>query len=63
MTGCHSKCLHRQSVLEYYDARDAVDALRETGDQMQMEDDEFEEKFPQINFKEWLLGLARHKEE
>lgn len=50
-------------VLEYHDARDAVDALREQGEAMQMEDEEFEEQFPKVTFKEWLEGYSGRQEE
>lgn len=57
MRKCTIKCLHKQLVLEYYDAVFAREALRETGEQMRLEDDEFDEKFPKVLFKDWLIGL------
>ena len=57
---CHRKCLHRALVQDFRDAVDARDALREQGDQIQMEDDEFDERFPKVLFKDWLIGMKRN---
>jgi hypothetical protein len=46
-------------VSEYRDAVFAREALREQGEQMQMEDEEFREKFPPVLFKDWLKGRKR----
>lgn len=43
-------------VAEYRDARDAWVQLRETGDRMQMEDEEYRAVFPPPTFKQWLIG-------
>ncbi len=42
-------------VEEYRDARDAREALRECGEAMQMEDSEFDEAYPAVTFKQWLI--------
>lgn len=62
MRNCHPKCLHRKLVLEYHDARDARDSLRESEIGYQLEDYEFDVKFPPILFKQWLIGHAASKD-
>lgn len=67
--GCHSTCLHRQSVEAYRDTRHAWEALRESGTLVshsgtevaayQLEDDDFRERFPPPTFKDWLISRAR----
>lgn len=44
----------------YRDARDAWEVLRETGECMQLEDDEFRELHPAPTFKATLIGLRGH---
>ena len=57
MRKCSIRCLHKQLVLEYHDAVYAREALRESSEHMQLEDDEFDEKHPKVLFKDWLIGL------
>lgn len=54
MVKCYSGCLHRSWVLDYRDARDAWEALRESEECMQMEDDEFAEAYPPPTLKQWM---------
>lgn len=57
MRRCTIKCLHKQQVLEYYDAVDAREARRESSECMQMETDEFDDIHPKVTFKSWIIGL------
>lgn len=59
MKGCRKECLHRQMVREYYDQRDARDALRESEAYMQYEDEDFDAKITRVLFKDWLIGYWR----
>jgi hypothetical protein len=54
----HCSPAHAALVGEYRDARDARDMLRETGEYMQMEDDDFDAAVPRVTFKAWLIGNA-----
>jgi len=45
-------------VEEYRDAVFARDALRECGEYMQMEDEEFAAVVPPVLFKDWLISHA-----
>ena len=56
--GCHAKCLHRSSVQDYRDSRHAWEEARENSLHMQMEDDEYRDRYPPPTFKRWLQGLA-----
>jgi hypothetical protein len=49
---------HARLVGDYRDARDARDMLRESGEFMQMEDDDFAAAYPPVTFKAWLIGNA-----
>lgn len=49
---------HAALVGGYRDQRDARDALRESGECMQMEDDDFDAAYPPVHFKAWLIGNA-----
>lgn len=53
---CRRGCLHRQMIEDYFDQRDARDALRESEHYMQHEDYEFNAEIPQVTFKMWLQG-------
>lgn len=68
----HCSADHLQLVEGYRDARDARDALRESGAAVvpaahafgaavaphQLEDSDFDAAFPPVTFKDWLLGHA-----
>jgi hypothetical protein len=54
----HCGPYHAALVGEYRDQRDARDMLRETGEYMQMEDDDFDAAVPRVTFKAWLIGNA-----
>jgi hypothetical protein len=56
MRKCTIGCLHKQLVLEYYDAVDARDTRRESQECLQMETDEFDDIHPKVLFKDWLIG-------
>ena len=62
MRSCRRGCLHRSLVLEYRDARDAWIKNREQGEAMQMEDDEYAERFPPPTFKEWIIQKGGEKD-
>jgi hypothetical protein len=49
-------------VQEYHDARDARDALREAGECLQMEDDDFKAVYPPVTFKDWLIGKGGERD-
>jgi hypothetical protein len=61
MRGCRRGCLHRALVEGYRDARDARDALRECGDFMRMEEQEFRDDQPVVTFKQWLIEHGKDK--
>lgn len=48
--------------MQYRDARDARDALRESDPYLQHEADDFADDVPPITFKEWLIAHARPRE-
>lgn len=68
MRSCHHNCLHRSKVMQYRDAVDAREKLRESGEietrarggagaavaMYQLSDEEFDELHPPILFKDWL---------
>lgn len=54
----HCGPYHAALVGGYRDQRDARDMLREQGEAMQMEDDDFDAAYPRVTFKEWLIGHA-----
>lgn len=56
MRACKASCQHRQLVSEYRDIHDAWEALRESGDYMRMEDDEFRVAHPEPTFKDFLIA-------
>lgn len=59
MRGCHAKCLHRQLVLEYRDARDAYNAQLEAATSMYpAEVAEYKRETPGPTFKAWLQARA-----
>lgn len=49
---------HEQLVLDYRDARDAREALRESGPYMQHEPDDFAAEHPPILFRDFLVDYA-----
>jgi hypothetical protein len=72
---CHPRCLHRESVLAYYDQRDARDRLRESDQPVpaayaygsaatysQLEDADFDAAVPRVTFRMWLEQHARTRE-
>lgn len=56
MTKCHRRCLHRQKVQEYRDARAAAEAARE--DATGLYEAEVAEYGRLITFKDWLIATA-----
>lgn len=59
MRACHARCLHRQLVLEYRDARDAYDAqLEQSTSLYPAEVAEYKALHPGPTFKAWLQGHA-----
>lgn len=78
MAGCHARCLHRQLVEQYRDARDQRDSLRESAvaapssvpgtahtnvAMHQLTDDEFDAHVPPVLFKQWLVDHAKPREQ
>lgn len=63
MRKCRADCLHRQSVLQYRDARDAYEAELEAATSMYAtEVAEYKRDHPGITFKEWLIGKGGERD-
>jgi ribosome modulation factor len=60
---CRRDCLHRAMVQEYRDWRTSWEERREHGDHMQMEDQEYAERYPPPTFKAWLVGWRGARQE
>lgn len=59
-SGCHLRCLHRQMVEEYRNAREAWEIQRD--DECvgyKAEERDYQERKPGPTFKKWLLERAR----
>lgn len=63
-SGCHLRCLHRQMVEEYRNAREAWEIQRDNecvGYRAEMRD--YQERNPGPTFKQWLRDRARSAQE
>ncbi len=58
MRMCRRDCLHRQMIEEYRDAVLAREALRESGEYMQHEYEDFQREVPPVLFRDWLKEWA-----